>query len=178
MEVSKKIMLFCLFFLIILALSGCGKVYTNTDDYQNYLSSLPGSTAVMPDLSEISNFQSYEIYYYERLGQSINLLITYSDEAYQTAKETALGAFTFLDTPLMENDYYLIPETEFEYDGFTIKVVDDDNFDYPEKFGMIGYSDTEHQISYLFFYDDSLNRLGDGYSMQDFLGKEFWFPEE
>ncbi|MCK7487130.1 MAG: hypothetical protein MZU97_17670 [Bacillus subtilis] len=91
--------------------------------------------------------------------------------------ETIFGSYMFLQTPLMENDYYLIPETKFEYESFTIKVVDDDNFDYPEQFGMIGYSDTTHQISYYVFYDESLNRLGDGYSMRDFVKREFWFQE-
>ncbi|MFA5007104.1 MAG: hypothetical protein WC509_06530 [Candidatus Izemoplasmatales bacterium] len=165
--------------LFALVITGCGQVYTNTDDYQEYLDSIPGSNAFMPVLTDIPAFQTCEIYYYDRLGQSINLVITYSDETYETAKETVLGSYLFLQTPLVENDYYLIPETEFEYESFTIKVVDDDNFDYPEQFGMIGYSDANHQISFLFFFDDSLSQLSDNSGrMTRFIEKEFWFPED
>ena len=132
----------------------------------------------MPVLSSLPAYQAYEVYYLDRLGQSINLVVTFSSETYETSKETILQSHVFLDEPLMESDFYLIPETEFEYESFTIKVVDDEDFNYPEQFGMIGYSDTKHQISFLFFLDDSLNRLGDEYSLQDFIKKEFWFPEE
>jgi len=175
--VSRKLIFPSLFIVFSLVLSGCGQVYTNTDDYQEYIDSIPESNTFMPDLFEIVDSQSIEIYYCERLGQSINLVITFSNETYETAKETVLGSYVFLEAPLMENDYYLIPATEFEYESFTIKVVDDEDFDYPEQFGMIGYSDTKGQISYMFFFDDSLNRLGDGYSMPEFLDKEFRFPE-
>lgn len=174
----KKCIIGFVLFLSALVITGCGQVYTNMDDYQEYLDSIPGSNAFMPVLTDIPVYHTCEIFYYERLGQSINLVITYSNETYETAKETVLRSYLFLQTPLMENDYYLIPEMEFEYESFTIKVVDDDNFDYPEQFGMIGYSDTHHQISFLFFFDDSLNRLGEGYSMQDLLRKDFRFPIE
>jgi hypothetical protein len=174
MSNKRKVVLAVILFTLLI--TGCGQVYTNMDDYQEYLDSIPGSNAFMPVLTDIPVYRACEIYYYERLGQSINLVITYSNETYETAKETVLRSYLFLQTPLMEFDYYLVPETEFEYRSFTIKVVDDDNFDYPEQFGMIGYSDAHHQISFLFFFDDSLNRLGEGYSMQDLLEKEFRFP--
>lgn len=162
--------------LAIFSLSACGKVLSNQVDYQEYLDSVSGSNSFMPILSSLPSYQTYEVYYFNYLGQSINLILTYTSETYETAKESIFQSYCFLSEPLTENDYYLIPETEFDYESFTIKVVDSIDFDYPEQFGMLGYSDTKHQISFLFFFDDSLNRLGEGYSMQDFLIKEFWFP--
>jgi hypothetical protein len=76
-------------------------------------------------------------------------------------------------------DFYLIPEVEFQYQSFTIKVVSDDDFEYPEQFGMLGYSDSSYQITFLFFYDLSLDRLSDSPGrMTRFIESEFFFPAE
>ncbi|MCF7924243.1 MAG: hypothetical protein K9L64_03945 [Candidatus Izimaplasma sp.] len=175
---TRKVILISVFFFLYISLFGCGSVYTDTSSYQVYIDKIPKSNTFMPDLATLPQYQSINVYYYERLGQSINLIVTYSSESYQSARDTLLSSYVFLKEPLTELDFYLIPEVEFQYQSFTIKVVNDDDFEYPEQFGMLGYSDSNFQLSFMFFYDDSLNELGNGYSMQEFLEKEFIFPQD
>ena len=179
MAMNRRALLIGVIFLLSLTLFGCGSVYTDRNEYQDYIDKMPKADIYMPDLSTLPEYQSITVFYYERLGRSINLVITYSVESYESAKDTILSSYTYLDEPLMESDFYLIPEVEFQYQSFTIKVVSNDDFDYPEQFGMIGYSDSSYQITFLFFFDESLDRLSDSPErMTRFIESEFYFPEE
>lgn len=170
--------MFLLIFYVMLIV-GCGHEYTNIDKYQDYIDKIPGSDVFMPNISELPEYLSIDVFYYENTSQSINLIITYSAEAYESAVTIINGMYEFLNEPLMQHDYYLIPEVEFEYQSFLIKVVSDDNFDYPEKFGMLCFSDTNYQISFLFFYDIHLHELsGRAGRMERFVTNEFRFPGE
>lgn len=175
----KRTMIINIFMIMIFLLVACGKVFTNVDDYSDYVDSIDGADSFMPSLDELPEYLSIEVYYYEHLGQSINLLLTFSDENYESAKEAILNSIDFLEQPLMQDDFYLIPEVEFEYLGYIIKVVDNVNFKYPEQFGMLGYSDEKVQISFMFFYDDSLNQISNSKDrMIRFVESEFKFPED
>lgn len=178
MAMTKKAIMISVVFFLSISLFGCGQVYTDTNDYQEYISLVPKANTFMPEIDNLPEYQSISVYYYERLGQSINLIVTYSEESYESALDSILNSYTYLEEPLTKMDFYLIPEVEFQYQSFTIKVVSDDEFEYPEQFGMIGYSDSKFQLSFLFFYDESLDRLGDGYTMEEFLEKEFFFPKD
>lgn len=175
---TRKTILISVIFILSISLFGCGKVYTNTDDYQEYINQVPKANIFMPDFDTLPEYQSISVYYYERLGQSINLIVTYSAESYESARDTIFGSYVYLEEPLTEMDFYRIPEVEFQYQSFTIMVVSDEDFEYPEQFGMLGYSDSKFQLSFMFFYDESLNELGNGYTMQEFIEKEFFFPKD
>ncbi len=175
---TRKTILISVIFFLSISLFGCGQVYNDTNDYQEYVNQVPKANTFMPDFDNLPDYQSISVYYYEHLGQSINLIVTYSEASYESARDTIFGLYVFLEEPLTEMDFYLIPEVEFQYNSFTIKVVSDDDFNYPEQFGMLGCSDSKFQLSFMFFYDESLNELGNGYTMQEFLEKEFYFPEE
>lgn len=179
MTMLRKVFVVITISIYLLLLSACSQVYTNSDEYVDYVSLVSGSDIFMPKLSDLPQYQSVDIYYFERLGTSINLIITFSAETYESAKEAIFESHLFLDEPLMEHGYYTIPEVEFEYQAFIIKVVSDDNFDYPEQFGMLGYSDTKFQIAFLFFYDMHLHELsGSSGRMGRFVRDEFRFPKE
>ena len=179
MTMNKKTLLISVISLLSLTLFGCGSVYTDAKEYQDYIDKIPKADIYMPDLTTLPEYQSINVYYYERLGQSINLIITYSAESYKSARDTVFGSYGYLEEPLTEMDFYRIPEVEFEYQSFTIKVVSDDDFDYPEQFGMLGYSDSSYQITFLFFYDLSLDRLSDSPGrMTRFIESEFFFPKD
>lgn len=175
---TRKLLLLSLIFFLLISIYGCRKVYSDIGDYQYYIEKIPKSNIFMPDLTILPEYQSISVYYYERLGQSINLIITYSSESYLSARDELLSSYIYLEEPLTKMDFFLIPEVEFQYQSFTIKVVSDDEFEYPEQFGMIGFSDTCYQITFLFFFDESLDRLGDGYTMEEFLEQEFFFPQD
>jgi hypothetical protein len=179
MAMTRKTILISVIFFLAISLFGCGQVYTDTNDYQEYINQVPKANTFMPDFDTLPEYQSISVYYYERLGQSINLIITYSAESYESARDTIFGSYVYLEEPLTKMDFYLIPEVEFQYQSFTIKVVSDDDFEYPEQFGMLGYSDSSYQITFLFFYDLSLDRLSDSPGrMTRFIESEFFFPAE
>jgi len=179
MAMTKKAILISVIFFLFISVFGCGSVFTSTNDYQEYINKMPTANNFMPDLASLPEYQSVSVYYYERLGQSINLIVQYSIDSYESALDSILNSYTYLDEPMTEKDYFLIPEVEFQYESFTIKVVSDDDFKYPEQFGMIGYSNSSYQITFLFFYDLSLDRLSDSPGrMTRFIESEFFFPEE
>lgn len=178
-KMIKRVMCLNNFIIMVFLLAACSKVLTNVDEYSDYVDSIDNAESFMPSLSELPEYLSIEVYYYEHLGQSINLLITFSDGNYESAKEAIFNSFVFLKQPLMQDDFYLIPEVEFEYNVYIIKVVDSVDFKYPEQFGMLGYSDEKHQILFMFFYDESLNRISNSKDgMIRFVESEFKFPED
>jgi hypothetical protein len=133
----------------------------------------------MPNLKDLPSYENVNVYYKDRSSKSITLSIEFSSENYEEAKETILNQYSFLSGPLQDDTgFYYIPEHEFSYSSYHIKVVFDEDFLYPEKFGMIGYSDDYNRICFLFFYDRSLNELGSGYEMDEFAEDHFTFLED
>ena len=126
----------CVFLIVLfnIFLSSCGVTNTDMNEYDTYIDRIEGAEAFMPSLEELPNYQSIEVFYYVNLGTSINLIVTYSEAEYSLVKETVYSEYVFLENPLPISDHFLIPEVEFEYDGFIISVVDNENFIYPEKF--------------------------------------------
>lgn len=175
---TKKLLLLSLIFFLLISIYGCRKVYSDLSDYQYYIEKIPNANDFMPDLSTLPESHLISVYYYEHLGQSLNLVITYTAVTYLSARDSIINSYTFLDNPLVENDYFLIPEVEFQYLTFTIKVVNDNYFNYPEFFGMIGYSDSTYQIAFLYFCDNSLDRLSNNPGrMSRFIESEFRFGD-
>ncbi len=168
--------------VIAFSLVACsGKLDTNIDEYLVYVNKVPKSDSFMPKLLDLPPYQFAEVLFFENYdsGKSINLVITYSEDEYAFAKDSISSKLVFLEDPLMEYDYYIVPQVEFEYNGFVIKVVSDDNFDYPEQFGMLGYSDVKFQISFLFFFNSTLHQLSNTPErMTRFIEGEFRFPEK
>ena len=163
--------------LLIIILSSCEKVYNDIYKYDDYVKSIPGAEEFMPNLTDLPIFTGYEVFYVENSGKSINLNIKYDTQDYEEAKTTILDTYDFLDEPLMGNGYSIIPEVEILYENYVIKVVYDVNFQYPEAFGLLGYSDLDSTISFMFFYDESMNSLGNSYSMKDLIQDSFRFPD-
>lgn len=171
----KKLISVLLSIVLVFLSSGCGKVYTNISEYSDYVDQVPGADAFMPVIDELPAFQSTEIYYFEDLGQSLNLIVAYDEDNYETAKNAILAGFDFLSEPVLHDGHYHVSDVEFEFSDFLIKVVEDSDFDYPKEFGMVGYSDLKKQVAFLFFYDDDLGRVG---KMEEFVKNEFKFPKE
>lgn len=161
--------------LLIIVLSSCEKVYSDIDKYDDYVESIPGADEYMPKLTDLPIYTVFEVFYVENSGKSINLNIKYDTQDYEEAKTTILERYDFLDEPLMGNGYSIIPEVEILFENYVIKVVYDESFIYPEAFGLLGYSDVDFTISFMFFYDESMNSLGNSYSMEDLIEDSFRF---
>lgn len=79
------------------------------------------------------------------------------DDFYVAKKHEVEQTYKFLTEPVKYKGfidgegYYNIPATEFEYNGFYMRVVD--GGEYPKKFGIVGWNDETKEIAYLWFYD-------------------------
>jgi hypothetical protein len=85
--------------------------------------------------------------------------------------ETLLNDYQYLEEPIVDdNDWVRIPIVEFEYSMFTVKVVDNDEFYYPMNFGMIGFSDDNHEIAFFMYFDSERDGITD---INQFMETEF-----
>lgn len=175
----KKYLLICVLASLIVLFGCTTKVekLTSIDDYDKYLQLVKKSDIFMPNLELIGTHEKIDVYYYERKGptlysKSINLIITYSNTQYELYKLDSMDKNEFLEEPFIEYGHIVIPEAKFDYKEFEINVVKNDSFWYPSQFGMIGYSDVNKQICYIFYYDVELDVIAD---MVKFLDSAFAF---
>jgi hypothetical protein len=182
-----KTLFFCLILSSVMILTSCSRnkelMYTEIGKYEDCIEELSYSSDFMPILDNFDEVESLQ-FYCSSYGGNINtvtLIVQYNSEDYLRAKEDVLKDYYFLDSPIYDKYRVLIQEHEFEYKGYTIKVVDDEKFYYPEHFGMLGYSDTKNQIVYLYHSDRSVNRIGNTLGdrrMSEFLDWYFYFGIE
>lgn len=185
MKYMMKKLLFIFSALSILLCSACtgdqSVKLTNIEDYTKYIQWVTNSSDFMPDLVLLESSESVKVFYFNLRNpltdtKTINLIVTYDEVEYVDAKETILSNYTFLEQPAMKYDYYTIPVVEFEYNEFTIKVVEDESFIYPKWFGMIGYSDTKKQICYMYIHDIERDEISNTPNrMEEFTNKYFKF---
>ena len=170
---NNKIILVTVFILLFV-LSSCDKTYTDIDEYNQYLDDIQGSDLFMPQLNTLGNCVSTEVLYYDSLGESVSLICYYQEEDFEVYLDAINNDYRFLENPIVDEQGEVdIPSVDFEYGNFRFRVVQDEYFEYPEEFGMIGISDDEHAVAYVFFHDESLSFIT---SMDDFMETEIRFP--
>ncbi len=132
------------------------------DKYDNCIEKLDYASDFLPDLDSFDVVENTQFYCssYSSDINTLTLIMQYNSEDYMFAKERVIEDYDFLDAPIYNKDRVLIQEHEFEYKGFIIKVVDDENFSYPEHFGMIVYADSKNQIVSLYHSDKTVNQIG------------------
>lgn len=111
-----------------------------------------------------TGFASYDSVYYD-YDKDISFIFETNtmtvkakyDDFYVAKKHEVEQTYKFLTEPVKYKGfidgegYYNIPATEFEYNGFYMRVVD--GGEYPKKFGIVGWNDETKEIAYLWFYD-------------------------
>ena len=114
-----------------------------------------------------SGFSSYESVKYNHdkkmalwlATDTMTVKVKY-DDFYTAKKNEVEQTYKFLSEPVehegsfRNQGCYDIPITEFEYNGFHMRVADGGM--YPKKFGIVGYNDETKEIAYLWFNDTSL----------------------
>lgn len=108
-----------------------------------------------------SGFASYESVYYYHDKRVVLWFVTDTmtvkakyDDFYESKKNEIKQSYKFLTDPIesdMLEGHYDVPVTEFEYNGFHMRVAD--GGEYPKKFGIVGYNDETKEIAYLWFND-------------------------
>jgi hypothetical protein len=146
--------------------------------YEEFISKVSFSEnhTFFPTVEQIPETATINIKYIERtafMARSKNLVlfIELTEDDYLTYKETLLNDYQYLEEPIVDdNDWVRIPIVEFEYSMFTVKVVDNDEFYYPMNFGMIGFSDDNHEIAFFMYFDSERDGITD---INQFMETEF-----
>ncbi|HCW52748.1 MAG TPA: hypothetical protein DG753_03195 [Clostridium sp.] len=184
----KKTCFFILTTFLLLSLTGCSM--TKSRSSEKYLNSgkmidIPAKK-FMPDLDmlpiDYGTYYKYNhIYRIIFETDTLTLVVNYSEETYTKEKERLLKEYKYLDHKVisdLDSEKYYIPEYEFKVSTYDFKVADQSETykdQYPKSFGMIGFSDENKSIAYLYFYDTDLDYISrDNESpMSDFVKKYF-----
>ncbi len=184
----KKKYFFIFIIVLILIFIGFSKSNaTNIKKYLNngsqidtYAKNFMPANEDLPKYKDISyKYSHFSIVLFET--EAITLVVKYDEETYEKEKEKLTEKYEFLDHKVVsdfDKSKYYIPEYEFSINNYDFKVADSkDNYeaDYPKSFGMIGISDEEKSIAYLYFYDGDLDYIqnDENSHMADFVNKNF-----
>jgi hypothetical protein len=170
--------------LIIFFLIGLDKSDTNIENYLNTGKQIDVCAKdVMPDLDNLPTYKDIDYKYTNRSmfifeSDAIVLLVTYDDETFKNEKAKLEEKYTFLNENSVKKT--VIPECEFSINSYNFRVVDSngkDNTFFPKSFGMIGTSDENNSIAYLYFYDFDLDAISldddDSPKMSEFVKNYF-----
>lgn len=182
----KKALKIIIITLLILALMIAGflfllvgsyeRVKTDIGHYNNDIHDIANASKLMPNLDSLNGYTeiayTHKIKCYSTLvgfySDGFALFVTYDDSNYDTIKNEVLSEYSFLQEPVMRSvDTYTLPVTEFEYNGFNMKIVPDEeyiNYSACKSFMVIGFNDEEYRIVYMYYYDfdiDYIAEVGD-----------------
>lgn len=147
------------------------RVETDIAKYSDHLHGIGSAERMMPALDSLGNYASleysYKVHCYSTFvgffSDGYALCVTYDESQYEHRKTEALTSYAYLQEPaIAEDGDYLLPVTELDYKGFTLKIVpDEDQFTYCpcKSFMMIGFNDTEYKILYLYYYDFDIDYI-------------------
>lgn len=147
------------------------RIETNIAKYSEDLQGIGSAERMMPRLDSLGDYESleytYKIHCYSTFvgffSDGYVLNVTYGEREYEQRKAGILSSYAFLQEPVIAEDGdYLLPVTELNYKGYTLKVVPDDTqFTYCpcKSFMMVGFNDVEHKIVYLYHYDFDLDYI-------------------
>ncbi|WP_461206319.1 hypothetical protein [Clostridium sp. DL1XJH146] len=177
MKNMRKKGLIVILIAIVICFTGCTRSSSNIKKYLNTGSKIDlNAKEVMPSLEDLPEYQDILYRYTHRSmivfeSDSVALIVNYDDETYNIEKDKLLEKYTYLEEKVVgifDESKYFIPEYEFSIDSYNFKVVagdEESNTKYPKSFGMIGTSDEEKSIAYLYFYDSDLDYIGVEYEV-------------
>lgn len=147
------LVLFSFCFLVLSMFCPIINTSHNTTDYEDFLA----SDNHMPAIDELNNSSGYEYTHFIFsqfiiLSDTQHLIVSYDSNSYVSAKQALDETFTFEDGTKIDKYHYTLPAS-FTYDGFVFRLVrtDEDDFEYPHHFMLIGTSDKTKEIAYIHF---------------------------
>ncbi len=177
----KRILIFAALAALIVSVSGCTSVKSNTDSYDDYVVAV-GAGDYMPKLNSLGKYikvaTNYSHHTVFNSSDCVELFVAYSKDDYEKKKEALSEQYTFLKeaVPDESGDGWLMPMISAVYSGYTLKVVDnradDKAYGFPKHFGMVGYNDEMNAVCYLFYSSDKLEKVN---SLPKLIEKSFVF---
>ena len=163
----KKILVILLALIIMITLCSCVKTDNNIENYADDIEKYQAGL-FMPNLDDVGEYKDVE--YFTRKDETIfpeysmQLVVKYDEETFLKEKERLETAYTYLGEP-QKSDWdatvYTIPIEYFSYAGFDFKIVEFEDTVYPKNFGMVGVSDENFEIAYLWIYAPDLDYIGE-----------------
>ncbi len=151
--------------LIISSCFGVGKhTFTDANNYEQYIAEIDLASTFMPNISTLGSYHSMDVVYCRDntvlLLESITLILSYKAIDYLDVKMSLLNKYTFMDDQIFDSmQNPIVMETTTIYEHYFIQIVDDNNFMYPTRFGLLGYSDDDFEIVYLYFQSDNITEI-------------------
>lgn len=176
--------IYAIVLLLTFLLTGCSneEIYQSTDisKYDEYIEVVTGNNAssFFPSLDTLDVMDAIDLSYVEKNGalvrfKTLKLTILVSETNYYEVRDYYLENYSYFEGTLLDSDNdEIIPNNEFQYNDYTFFVVNDEEFDYPKSFGMIGYSDESKEIFFLFYSDSDIDYITD---IDHFLETSFLF---
>mgnify|MGYP006883116553 CR=1 FL=1 len=173
-KVFKNIMLL----FLMVTLTGCSEIVeTDSSQYESYVEDVVNSSYLMPDLGDLGDYRKIKTTYYlssSRAYETISLIVEYEEEEYIKQKEIAVDGLSFL-TESKQNEktgVIYVMEPTFEYNGYTISVVNNEDFIYICNYGMFGYNDETFELVYLYVNSPEICSNKDD-SMEEYMDHVF-----
>lgn len=161
----KKSMALAIAITLLLTLCSCTKTDNNIENYSDDIKAYEASS-FMPSLDNIGKYNNIEYFSRKDKGffpeYSMQLVVKYDEEEFLKEKENLNSAYTYLEEPQkadFDDTVYTIPIEEFSAFGFDFKIAKFEDTVYPKNFGMVGVSDENFEIVYLWLYATDLDYI-------------------
>jgi len=159
-------------FMFLLA-GSYSRVKRDINSYSTDVEKVCNAAKLMPDLESLGSYTDIEYRYkikcYSTLvgfySDGLALFVTYDKDQYETFKNQAISNYTFLQAPVYDSrGYYELPVTEFNYKGYTMKVVPDEEyigFCACKSFMLLGFNDEANTIAFLYYHDIDIDYIAE-----------------
>ena len=161
----KKIIAMITITVFALTLCSCVKTDNNIDNYSDDIKAYEASS-FMPGLDKIGKYNDVEYFSKKDEGifpeYSMQLVVKYDEEEFLKEKENLNSAYTYLEEPQkadFDDTVYTIPIESFSAYGYDFKISKFEDTVYPKNFGMVGVSDDNFEIVYLWLYAPDLDYI-------------------
>ena len=142
------------------------------------------SDEFLPKIEDLPKYEDIFHQYVETqvlffMTESRCLVVKYDEETYQKEKSKLGDKYVFLDRKIGTDGNYTMPQPRFSIGSYDFRVVKTYNgikSEFPKYFGMIGTSDDEKRIAYLYYYDQDLDYISeedDKSTMAEFVKNYF-----
>lgn len=146
-------------------------VSTDIEEYEEDCAYYVNASDFMPDLDSLTDYT--EIFYSHKTkvyscfmgfaSDGLALFVQYDESVYEMKKAELLNSYTFLETPVIYDDRYELPVTEFFYKNYYIKVILDPDYSNSacKSFALIGFDDESKSVVYCYHYSFDLDYIAE-----------------
>lgn len=167
---KRFIVFVCVLCLFLTGCDSAGQLTVDIHRYEEDCAAVRNAADFMPSLDSLGSYErvrySYHIecisYLMGFYSHGLALFVTYDEGNYAVQKALAPLRYHFLEEPVKRGEDYLLPLTEFDYRGYSLRVIPDaDYIDHCacKSFAMLGVNEALRTVVYLYFYDFDIDLI-------------------